>query len=136
MLAEKNFPRKISVWENGTFGIECANGVYKSTSAFGTVNAFSVTGANLIASTSNTSLVSLEKIDFTSLTKISAISNYGTNELDVTNISGEAYLAIYRYDNTFTVHVSSQQQYFETNSIARHSINGSGSLSISKIIIE
>lgn len=136
MLAEKNFPKKISVWENGTFGVECANGVYKPTSAFSTVNAFSVTGANLIASTSNTSLVSLEKIDFTGLTKISAISNYGTNELDVTNISGEAYLAIYRYDNTFTIHVSSQQQYFETNSIARHSINGSGSLSISKIIIE
>lgn len=136
MLAEKNFPKKISVWENGTFGIECANGVYKATSAFSTVNAFSVSGANLIASTSNTSIVSLEKIDFTGLTKISAISNYGTNELDVSNINGEAYLAIFYYDRAFIVHVSSQQQYFETNSIKQHSINGSGSLSISKIIIE
>ena len=103
-VGEKLYPKIVTIWDNGTFGVSCENGVYLyGSSSFSSVSPFVISNgkftedlAYFTVGTSRT-LVTGSKIDFTNLSTVTVYDAGYELTLDVSDVSGENYLAITYY---------------------------------------
>lgn len=135
------FVNSISVWVNGVFGISTDNGTHRSTSA-GTATPFVISG-NSLNSDQPTGYVSytLTSDDEIVVDNYSALKIKFSNQTDVTlNISaltGNAYLFIYRDANAFGYGFSTTKDDFYTNKIIEDNFTiGAGTIGVVEVTIE
>lgn len=128
-LVNKVFPKSVTVFRNGAFGIPCDNGRYmrEASDNVYTLRAFNV-GSNLTAfsyTQSEYTLVTRDAVDLTNFTKVK-VTNAGFTpiELDVSNLNGSYYIgicAIHNPNSNLTIvqaFISTSKQYFGSSANA------------------
>lgn len=120
MMAEKLYPKIVNIFKNGAFGVSVANGQYPlGTSPYNLYNAYTISANNLVShatSTTFSTLVTSSKIDVTDFSTLRAkVQGGGEIVVDVTSISGEAYVYLYSSDSQSAVGLSTSQTYFSSS---------------------
>lgn len=88
----------IPVYVNGVFGIAVDNGVYKSSTAFGTPKAFTNANNQLqtgsLSNAQECTFVSQDTINFSQYNRVKVTTNLGTIVCDVSQVNEPKYLAV------------------------------------------
>lgn len=137
----KAFVQSIPVWVDSIFGITMANGVYQ---VHGTAPAaaFNINGnsieKNKPTSPNTCTLVNEDAIDFTNYTQAKITVNGVAKTVNLSNISGLAYMAInYDFNGAFSVFINTQKANFAVDALDSVTlIPSTSSVSITEITIE
>lgn len=137
----------LPVWVNGEFGIEIANGVYRTQSLFSTTSAFTKDGnllkATLVSGTQSFTLVGEEQIDTSAYSRAVVKTSKGNITLDMSNLTQSAYFCITYYINaqnipTISARFANTKPDFAQNTYGTPAnISSTGeAIAISEIILE
>ena len=101
----KAWIQSIAVWVNGVFGVPMGNGIYQPTSSPRTLTPFTISGNNIgIVSMNNGyfTLVTDSPIDVTNYSLVKFKVNNIDYTLNIGNLTGDKYLAIYCFETSAT----------------------------------
>lgn len=94
--AVKCYLKSTPIWANGDFQIEVENGVYKPSAGFTLVSNFGVDGNTLYTNptqqSTGSTILSKNMINVDNYSKIKMRSNVGDLEVNISAITGNAYL--------------------------------------------
>lgn len=141
MMAEKLYPKIVNIFKNGAFGVSVANGQYPlGPSPYNLYNAYSITANKLVSnatSTTMSTLVTSSKIDVTDFSTLRAkVEGGGEIVLDITSISGEAYVYLYSTDVQSAIGLSTTQTNFASTGNRLAQSNQTGAFNFTEITLE
>lgn len=138
----KAYLQSLEVFKNGTFGVPCTNGVYHH-SGGSNIGLATITTESIIfaqpASNTYTPIITNDMIDLSKYQKATVVTDRGNIELNLSNISQDGYLCVFRAPNgSLYVLVTNTKENYYTNRINQDvpSVNTGGGIVVYSIILE
>ncbi len=139
MMAEKLYPKIVNIFKNGAFGVSVANGQYRASQS-ANCNAYSISANNLVSNANPTTfstLITSSKIDVTDFSTLRArVQGDGEIVVDITSISGEAYVYLFSTDSQSALGLSTSQTYFGSGDNRLAQNNQTGAFNFTEVTLE